>query len=60
MANRQRVLLSKELVDLVGARSRVTGETITSILEDLILNENNKWLKESCDNDREKEVGTQG
>tara|TARA_R110002167_G_scaffold245133_2_gene450541 strand:- start:17 stop:202 length:186 start_codon:yes stop_codon:yes gene_type:complete len=59
MTKRQRVLLSKDIVDLVGDRSRETGESISCILEDLIINENKtKWLKESdSEEDTKREFG---
>lgn len=58
MASRQRVLLSKDVIDLVGKQSKVTGESIASIIEGLILYSiKTNWLKESysCDCEKERE-----
>lgn len=57
MIRRQRIQLSKEVIDIVGDHSRVTGESVATLIEELIMRTN--WLKESGDCDRQERNNTE-
>lgn len=57
MIKRQRIQLSKEVIDIVGEHSRVTGVPVSVLIEDLIMRTD--WLKESSDCDRQERNNTE-
>lgn len=57
MVKRQRIQLSKEVIDIVGEHSRVTGVPVAILIEDLIMRTN--WLKESSDCDKRERAKTE-